>query len=75
MLHRAAAVAACAITNVAYTQTPGRRFGREAATVSQTVDGTTFTVSYSRPRLRGRTEIFGRLERAHCGRAARNAEQ
>ncbi len=32
----------------------------ERATVSQTVDGTTITVNYSRPRLRGRTVIFGK---------------
>lgn len=31
----------------------------ELGTVSQTVDGTRITVEYSRPRARGRTEIFG----------------
>jgi len=31
----------------------------ELASVSQTVDGTTLTVDYSRPRLRGRTEVYG----------------
>ena len=31
----------------------------EAASVSQTVDGTKLTVEYSRPRARGRTGVFG----------------
>jgi len=31
----------------------------EIGTMSQTIDGTVITVEYSRPRLRGRTEIFG----------------
>jgi hypothetical protein len=31
----------------------------ERAVVQQTVDGTTITVDYARPRLRGRTAIFG----------------
>jgi hypothetical protein len=33
----------------------------ELATVSQTIDGTTLTVEYSRPRARGRSPIFGDL--------------
>lgn len=33
----------------------------EAATVSQTVDGTTLTVTYSRPRVRGRDVVYGGL--------------
>ena len=37
----------------------------EAASVSQTVDGTTITVEYSRPRARGRTGLFG--TRIHAG--------
>jgi hypothetical protein len=37
----------------------------ELASVSQTVDGTTFTVSYSRPRARGRSGLFG--TRIHKG--------
>ncbi len=32
----------------------------ERATVSQTSDGTTFTIDYARPRARGRTELFGK---------------
>lgn len=32
----------------------------ERSTVSQTVDGTTVTIDYSRPRARGRTELFGK---------------
>jgi hypothetical protein len=35
----------------------------EEATVSQTVDGTTITVDYSRPVARGRTGIFGKAVR------------
>ncbi|MCE2953833.1 MAG: DUF2911 domain-containing protein [Gemmatimonas sp.] len=35
----------------------------ERASVTQTVDGTTITVDYSRPRLRGRTNIYGGLEK------------
>jgi hypothetical protein len=31
----------------------------EQASVSQTIDGTVITVGYFRPRLRGRTEVFG----------------
>jgi hypothetical protein len=31
----------------------------EVGTMSQVIDGTVITVEYSRPRLRGRTEIFG----------------
>ncbi|MDQ6611731.1 MAG: DUF2911 domain-containing protein [Gemmatimonadota bacterium] len=34
----------------------------ERATVSQLVDGTRLTVDYSRPRARGRTNIYGGLE-------------
>jgi hypothetical protein len=33
----------------------------EAATVSQTVDGTVITVAYSRPQARGRSSLFGSL--------------
>src|SRR5688500_19131881 len=31
----------------------------ERATVSQTVDGTVITIDYARPRVRGRSPIFG----------------
>ena len=31
----------------------------ELQTISQTVDGTTITLTYSRPRMRGRWPIFG----------------
>ena len=34
----------------------------ERSTVSQTVDGTTITVDYSRPRARGRDQLFGKVE-------------
>ncbi len=33
----------------------------EAATVSQTVDGTTVSIAYSRPQARGRDSLFGRV--------------
>ncbi len=33
----------------------------ERATVSQTADGTVFTINYSRPRARGRTALFGKV--------------
>lgn len=38
----------------------------ELGTMSQVIDGTTITVTYSRPRLRGRTAIFG-TKAAHWG--------
>ena len=34
----------------------------ELATVSQTVDGTTLTIEYSRPKARGRTTSSGELD-------------
>jgi len=37
----------------------------ERAVVSQTADGTVFTVVYQRPRARGRTDIFGKV--VHVG--------
>lgn len=33
----------------------------ERARISQTVDGTTFTVDYARPRARGRSPLFGKV--------------
>lgn len=33
----------------------------ERATVTQVVDGTSFKIEYSRPRARGRTQIFGKV--------------
>lgn len=38
----------------------------EIGTMSQVIDGTVITMEYSRPRLRGRTEIFG-TKYAHWG--------
>lgn len=32
----------------------------ERASVSQTIDGTVFTIDYARPRVRGRSPVFGR---------------
>ena len=37
----------------------GQLLASEIASVSQTVDGTKVTVTYSRPRARGRTGLFG----------------
>ncbi|HEY4216251.1 MAG TPA: DUF2911 domain-containing protein [Gemmatimonadaceae bacterium] len=34
----------------------------ERATVTQTIDGTHFTIDYSRPRTRGRDSVLGKLE-------------
>ncbi len=31
----------------------------ELQSIAQTVDGTTLRVTYSRPRLRGRSQVFG----------------
>lgn len=33
----------------------------ERATVSQTVDGTTISIDYARPQLRGREQVFGKI--------------
>ncbi len=52
----AAALTAAAVAGDANAQIRGS----EAATVSQTIDGTTITIEYSRPRAAGR-ELFGSL--------------
>ncbi len=44
---------------VAPSTAPAQVRASERATVSQTVDGTVFTINYARPRLRGRSVIFG----------------
>jgi hypothetical protein len=51
----AAALAACSVPAAARAQIRAS----EPATVSQTIDGTTFTLAYSRPRVRGRDPLFG----------------
>ena len=56
-------VAACAATLLTLAHTAGASGqirGSEAGTVSQTLDGTTITMAYSRPSARGR-ELFGAL--------------
>jgi len=52
-----APVALCLSMSRASAQ--GQLVASEAASVSQTVDGTKITVTYSRPRARGRTGLFG----------------
>jgi hypothetical protein len=52
-----APVALCLPTSRAETQ--GQLLASEPAAVSQTLDGTKVTVTYSRPRARGRTGLFG----------------
>jgi hypothetical protein len=42
---------------------PAQIVASERAMVAQTVDGTRLTVDYSRPRARGRTNIYGGMER------------
>jgi len=57
-------VAASAVTAVGLlpAAVEAQMFASEAATVSQTIDGTTITIDYSRPSLRGRdvhVDLFG----------------
>ncbi|MDF1501693.1 DUF2911 domain-containing protein [Roseisolibacter sp. H3M3-2] len=52
----AAAAAACCVPA---TAARAQIRASERAAVSQTVDGTTFTVDYARPRVRGRDPLFG----------------
>ena len=52
-----APVALILVTSRAEPQ--GQLVASEAASVSQTVDGTKVTITYSRPRARGRTGLFG----------------
>ena len=49
------AIAAVTLSSTAH----GQIRASERATVSQTVDGTTITIDYGRPLLRGRTELWG----------------
>lgn len=44
---------------------PAQVRASEAATISQTVDGTVMTIAYSRPQARGRDSLFGRV--VHLG--------
>jgi len=45
------------------TEADAQIVASERATVAQTVDGTRITVDYSRPRARGRTNIYGGMEK------------
>ncbi|MEO6443726.1 MAG: DUF2911 domain-containing protein [Gemmatimonadaceae bacterium] len=51
------AVVACVLSS---TEGQAQVRASERATVSQTVDGTVLTINYSRPRARGRSELFGK---------------
>ena len=62
---RIIAVASILLALVATPELAAQIRASEPATVSQTVDGTTMTVEYSRPRARGRTGLFG--SRIHWG--------
>ena len=52
-----------ALTAVAFApRISGQVVASERATVTQIIDGTHFTVDYSRPRTRGRDSVLGKLE-------------
>lgn len=58
--------AACTVLAAALLAPPGAAAqvrASERAMVAQTVDGTTITVTYARPQVRGRDNIFGRVVR------------
>jgi hypothetical protein len=55
-----AAGAALALSAFATTPARAQIKASEPASVSQTIDGTTFTIDYSRPRVRGRKDVFGK---------------
>lgn len=56
-------VAALSTSIVSPSMLPGQIVASERAMVAQTVDGTRLTVDYSRPRARGRTNIYGGMEK------------
>jgi len=59
-MDRRIAAAMFAITTLTLSSTAqGQIRASERGTVSQTIDGTTITIDYGRPRLRGRTELWG----------------
>jgi len=58
-MHRTATIRALALALCAPSGLGAQVRGSEPAQVSQTVDGTKVTVTYSRPRLRGRHDVFG----------------
>lgn len=58
------AVAALLVLSAAFAEPAAPQVrASERARISQTVDGTTITIDYARPRLRGRSPIFGGLIR------------
>lgn len=62
MLLRPAVVPLLLLCSLALpTQGPAQVKASELASVSQTVDGTRLTVDYSRPRVRGRDSLFGKV--------------
>ncbi len=64
-MHRAWPTTALALLAAAFTPASGgaQLIPSEKASVSQTIDGTTITVNYSRPRSRGRDSlIYGTME-------------
>lgn len=58
-MHRTATTVALALALWLPSVLEAQVRGSEPAQVSQTVDGTKVTVTYSRPRLRGRHDVFG----------------
>jgi hypothetical protein len=56
---RVSLTAASALIALAAAPLAAQIRASEPASVSQTIDGTKITIEYSRPRLRGRKEIFG----------------
>ena len=52
-------VLALAIGTPAVRPAHGQVRASERATISQVIDGTTFTIDYARPRVRGRSPLFG----------------
>lgn len=54
--------ASAAIATAAMTGAPAAAQikASEPASITQTIDGTTFTIDYSRPRVRGRKDLFGK---------------
>ena len=59
MLRLSAATLALAILGIPLSPAKAQIRASELQTIAQTVDGTTIKVTYSRPRLRGRTNVWG----------------
>ncbi len=58
---RRAVLAICVFTTPLATPLAAQVKASEPAVLSQTVDGTRFTIEYSRPRARGRDTLFGKV--------------